>query len=626
MSSAKAFHERRIPSGVRGLDHLLKGGIPSLDPHPQGISILLRGAPGTGKTVLAAQLCCNGFLAKSLPEEAQKAGWTSFKRFRVVYYDLEQSLERFQNLLDAFGFEPMAVAKPEEGPLTHPRVTSYAPDELKKYVNEHLKSSNQDERYLLVIDGIDAFQEPFFDRSTLDVIRSNLLDQGHWILFLAEAVSEHYSKYPFVDYMADVVMELRVRKVEEYSRRLIEIVKCRGSEYIRGEHVFMILPKAKDEGTAKRLGEPGVRVFPSLDAKLSHWKEAEAFCTRYTFDFGISGLNEMLGSSDRTGPQTTLYIGPAGSGKAATALHFAVADCTGKCPRKTVLISFGCEEHSLASLAWQYEALRDLVDEQRMKFREDRIKFVYIAPSFLHAPKLLCRLENEIAGTDARKAIVIDLSHVRHRFPALNDEPMLFSALVQFFKYYKMCPIFVESLVLPSEEVESTGHFATPMASLADNVVEFRRLFFYGKDHICIRFHVTHGMPAEPGYRELVVSGPQDKPRRISVERTLDGFTDFFTGKPRRVPLGVYFFYENDLQFEFNQRLSRMLECAFPGLSVHRDLKIMGFTPQTAPSVARGLEFTTGSPQPDIRIAQLDEFWVETFRPEMLIPDPFSKD
>ena len=44
----------KIPTGIPGLDYMLRGGI------PEGSTVLLYGGPGSGKTILAIQYLCNG--------------------------------------------------------------------------------------------------------------------------------------------------------------------------------------------------------------------------------------------------------------------------------------------------------------------------------------------------------------------------------------------------------------------------------------------------------------------------------------------------------------------------------------------------------------------------------------
>ena len=44
----------RVKSGISGLDKVLKGGF------KKGVSILITGAPGTGKTIMAMQFIHNG--------------------------------------------------------------------------------------------------------------------------------------------------------------------------------------------------------------------------------------------------------------------------------------------------------------------------------------------------------------------------------------------------------------------------------------------------------------------------------------------------------------------------------------------------------------------------------------
>ncbi|HID17885.1 TPA: hypothetical protein EYP26_06315, partial [Candidatus Bathyarchaeota archaeon] len=50
----RVVEEARAPTGIRGLDELLGGGI------PKGRVVLILGGPGTGKTILSTQFLVNG--------------------------------------------------------------------------------------------------------------------------------------------------------------------------------------------------------------------------------------------------------------------------------------------------------------------------------------------------------------------------------------------------------------------------------------------------------------------------------------------------------------------------------------------------------------------------------------
>lgn len=96
LGGADAF--RRNPLGIASLDRLLQGGL------PEGNSVLLQGAPGTGKTILGMQYLYAGITQFDLPgflvtfEEHPRR---LYRDARALGWDFE-ALERDRRLLILF--------------------------------------------------------------------------------------------------------------------------------------------------------------------------------------------------------------------------------------------------------------------------------------------------------------------------------------------------------------------------------------------------------------------------------------------------------------------------------------------------------------------------------------------
>jgi circadian clock protein KaiC len=61
---------KQVITGIKGLDTLLKGGL------PKGSTNLVSGTPGSGKTILSMQFLVNGYL------QAKEKGFLHFFRGR----------------------------------------------------------------------------------------------------------------------------------------------------------------------------------------------------------------------------------------------------------------------------------------------------------------------------------------------------------------------------------------------------------------------------------------------------------------------------------------------------------------------------------------------------------------
>jgi hypothetical protein len=95
----------------------------------------------------------------------------------------------------------------------------------------------------------------------------------------------------------------------------------------------------------------------------------------------------------------------------------------------------------------------------------------------------------------------------------------------------------------------------------------------------------------------------------IKVERNLDDFTGLFSDAPRLCPVTLFLYHSNELQEEFNKQMEGLVRAAFPGLG-QAEIQVIPVNPRDACFHLFGLRFATGQPQPDVRVAMLDEFWV----------------
>lgn len=269
--------DERVPSGVPGLDRVLKGG---LIPHG---SYLVTGGPGTGKTVLASQIAF----------AAGHRGETT-----VFVSVLTESYASMMRNLRGFSFfdERFANAQVEF-------VASFAVLETEGLAGfeEMLRLTLRKRRpAFLILDNMGTLRSfAQSDREHRALLRK-IIALANMSRTTILASSDEASQSIVADRnVFDAVIELRQERTGLRTSRLIEVVKSRGSPHVPGAHEFQI----QDEG---------LHVYPRLEA-LEPGAHPPAL-QEGSRPFGVDLLDGMLRGGLSAGSSTAL-VGPSGVGK-----------------------------------------------------------------------------------------------------------------------------------------------------------------------------------------------------------------------------------------------------------------------------------------------------------------------
>lgn len=277
---------RRMSSGIPGLDDVLGGGLIT------GGIYVLTGGPGTGKTVIANQLCF---------------ACAREHRHGVYVTVVSESHSRMIGNLETFAFfDPMPIGD---------RITYVSGvgaqreggfDRLFQLVEGEVRRRQP---AMLVIDGLStgarpsAANEPEL-RDFLNRLAALLeFTDCTAVLCMLSNVGDMSPEHA----MADGLIELTNSRIGRRSMRELFVSKFRGSATLDGSHTFEI-------------DACGVVVHPRTEAKLACNAPVPAGDGE-RFRFGIERLDEMLhGGVPST--STTALIGAPGTGKTLMGLHF----------------------------------------------------------------------------------------------------------------------------------------------------------------------------------------------------------------------------------------------------------------------------------------------------------------
>jgi circadian clock protein KaiC len=275
----------RLPTGVHGLDAIVNGGL------LQSGMYAIVGPPGSGKTILANQICFSHVAGGG----------------RAVYVTL--LTETHDRMLAHIGSLSFFDSRPIADTLNYISGYHTLDQEGLSGLLDLLRGIVRDYRAsLLVLDGLgtaeEAAESPLaFKRFIHELQLFVGVTRCTTLLLNHPDDSTSGTGYAMVDGWIDLTHQhVGLRAVRE-----LEVRKFRGSSYIAGQHTFNIT-------------DAGIAVYPRTEALLASPSPAPDE-KRVRVPFGIPRLDDMLHGGLLSG-STTMLLGAPGSGKTLTGLTF----------------------------------------------------------------------------------------------------------------------------------------------------------------------------------------------------------------------------------------------------------------------------------------------------------------
>lgn len=160
---------------------------------------------------------------------------------------------------------------------------------------------------LLIVDGLvaveDTSQEDLAIRKFVHELQVQAAAQGCLALLLMNGSrNAHYPEHT----MVDGIIRLDDEAAGEDRQRALEVLKFRGSAFLRGRHAY-------------RITADGIALYPRLEALLAGARAAKV--RRDRVSLGVPALDAMLGGGVPP-DSATLLLGAPGSGKTTLGMHF----------------------------------------------------------------------------------------------------------------------------------------------------------------------------------------------------------------------------------------------------------------------------------------------------------------
>jgi circadian clock protein KaiC len=483
MEAQRTTDEVRLSTGVAGLDHVLHGGL------LPGRTYLVRGGPGTGKTMLGLHFLTAGArlgektlfitVEESTEQIRKDAGVLGFDLKGVRFVDLTPGAEFFTKAQSYDIFTPAEVEREPTTQMIVNEIETLRPDRV------FLEAMTQF-RYL----SPDAFQ---YHKQVLSLLRF-LEERGATVLFTSEGSDVTSDEH--LQFLSDGVLHLESTP----TGRGISVIKFRGSDYDSGTHSL-------------RLTGHGMEVYPRLVPE------------RHGSDFvagvvpsGIRGIDEQLHGGLERGT-VTVITGPTGVGKTTLGLSF-VKEAASRGERSCIYLI----EESVETMLRRSEQLgiptHDMIKQGTLSpFHVEPER--YGPDEFAH----LVRDEVENKGT---KIVMID-SVAGYRLCVQGAD--LTKNLHALCAYLRNMGVTV---LLVNENETISGDFAATeigISHLADNIVFLRYLELRGRLERAVGVLKKRVSSFETSLREFEIS-----PLGLRVGRPLTELRGILTGYPELTP------------------------------------------------------------------------------------------
>jgi circadian clock protein KaiC len=215
---------KRVKTGIAGLDEMLAGGL------LEGSAVLVKGAPGTGKTTLGLQ-----FLHHGVTQENQAGLLVTFEEFPHSLHRDAQSLG-----LDLTSLEEARKLKII---FTSPRLFLASLESPTSPINRTLMEWNVKR---VVLDSITHFTrlttEPTELRNLYSKVVNGLKREKTTSLLMSEGatVGLAQTEKGRLSFMVDAIILLRYVEIESAMQRALLVLKMRGSDHAKGIRRFEI--------------------------------------------------------------------------------------------------------------------------------------------------------------------------------------------------------------------------------------------------------------------------------------------------------------------------------------------------------------------------------------------------
>jgi circadian clock protein KaiC len=284
-------------TGIDGFDEITEGGLPT------GRPTLVCGPAGSGKSLFALQFLVNGATRYGEPgvfltfEEARDDLVANTSSLGLDLAGLERDGKL---LIDGVTLQPETIV--ETGDFNLEALMVRVAWAVEKIGAKRVAIDNVESLFVTFAN------QPAMIRSELQRLFRWLKANGLTAVITGERGVDTLTRHGMEEYLADCVVLLDQRVIQEVTTRRLRVLKYRGSIHGTNEYPFLI-------------GLDGIQVLPITSLTMDQQVSDERLST------GVPGLDEMLGGLGVFRASSILISGTSGTGKTTLAANFANAAC-----------------------------------------------------------------------------------------------------------------------------------------------------------------------------------------------------------------------------------------------------------------------------------------------------------
>jgi len=296
----------KAPTGIKGFDEITFGGIPRNRP------TLVVGGIGSGKTFFSMQFILKGITDFNEPG---------------VFMTFEEKANELSTNVSNLGYDLKKLMVDNKIYLEHLQIGQYKMQESGKYnidglfvrIEEAIKRTGAKR---IVFDSLDRL----FSNLDTTLLKSEFKRLFFWLkeknvtaVITAESGFTYITRLGLEENVADCVIELSNRIVNQIATRRLRILKYRGSNHANNEYPFII-------------DKNGLFVYPIISQSMDQSVSSERISS------GILTLDEMLENKGFFIGSSILISGTAGTGK--TSFTSTFLQSLSNADKKTIYCAF----------------------------------------------------------------------------------------------------------------------------------------------------------------------------------------------------------------------------------------------------------------------------------------------